>query len=724
MIPTTTQNTPRDLAATLVQIARERGISIEHLRAAQVLAESRQAWPGAFESRWSKWLAEGAKSVGLLARIAKISVQEALDLVEDGVLLVCKPPNAEGAVGVCGYDGREVRIVFTGTDERQRITPRELAGLVGPSSKPMDESPNSQYCWLIIEDLELSHEPGHTFRDRPVARLIALLQPERADIWVVGVFAFFVGLLSLATPIAVESLVNIVSFGRLLQPLVILSLMLFGFLAFASMLRGLQTFVVEIIQRRLFVRVVADLSYRFPRVSQDALGGHYGPELANRFFDIVTLQKVVAQLLLGGIALVLATAVGMVVLAFYHPWLLGFDILLLALTAGGVLVLGRGAIASGIDESKQKYRLAAWLEDLLRCRIGFKTAGASDFALDRANQMTAAYLASRRKHFNVLFRQLLFLLGLQAVAGTVLLGFGGWLVIRGQLTLGQLVAAELIVAIILGSSAKLGKHIEGFYDVVASVDKLGHLFDLEMESQAGLLAIRPGQGVSLRIKDVGHTLRGPWLEQGFSLNVEAGERVALLGRYSAGSTVLFDMLFGLRAPEAGHIEIEHADPRDLRLDVLRGIVALVRKIEVFDGTIAENIQLARPEVSMTDVRAALHAVGLLDDVLRLPNGIDTKLNAGGDPLLSTQLHLLMLARAIVGRPRLLLIDGVLDSLGDAQLNLVCGMLRQASREWTLLVATNRGEVAEQFARIIDAEQDPETPQAIGRSASPNSDPVV
>jgi len=494
-----------------------------------------------------------------------------------------------------------------------------------------------------------------------------------------------------------------VAFGRLLQPLLVLSLLLFGFLSFAAMMRGLQTFVVEIIQRRLFTRVAADLAYRFPRVRQSALDGHYGPELANRFFDIVTLQKVVAQLLLDGVAIVLATFVGMAVLAFYHPWLLGFDVLLLAIVVGGIVILGRGAISSGIDESKQKYRLAAWLEDLLRCPVSFKSAGASEFALDRANQITAEYLTARRQHFTVLFRQLVFILGLQAVAGTVLLGFGGWLVVQGQLTLGQLVAAELIVATILSSLAKLGKHIEGFYDVIAAVDKLGHLFDLEMESQDGLLAFRPTQGVRLRLTDVKHSKGEGWLTTGVAFDMSSGERVALLGSTSAGDSVLFDILFGMRHPEGGHVEIEHADPRDLRPDVLRRVVTLVRGVEIFEGTIVENIQLGRTGISTTDVRAALYAVNLLDDVLRLPDGLDTQLDPSGSPLLGTQRSLLMLARAIAGRPQMLLIDGALDTLGDGHLNHVCEKLRDPANGWTLLVATNRGEVAEQFDRIIDIE---------------------
>ncbi|MEZ6073656.1 MAG: ABC transporter ATP-binding protein [Pirellulales bacterium] len=186
-----------------------------------------------------------------------------------------------------------------------------------------------------------------------------------------------------------------------------------------------------------------------------------------------------------------------------------------------------------------------------------------------------------------------------------------------------------------------------------------------------------------------------------SIAAEPGEKIALLEDGQAGSTELFDILFGLKNPSSGHAEIEHMDPRDLRPDVLRHAVALVRGAEVFEGTIAENIQLGRADISMMDVRSSLYDVGLLEDVLRLPEGLDTRINGSGLPLSMTQRILLVLARAIAGRPRLLLIDGALDTLGDRQLSLVCESLQEGSRDWTLFVSTNRREVAERFDRVVD-----------------------
>ncbi|CAN0367287.1 unnamed protein product, partial [Ectocarpus sp. 4 AP-2014] len=202
----------------------------------------------------------------------------------------------------------------------------------------------------------------------------------------------------------------------------------------------IQTFVVEIIQRRLFARVAADLAFRLPRTERSGVAGAYGPELVNRFLDVATLQKVTASLMTDGISIVLATIVGMTVLGFYSPWLLGFDVLLLVVVIGGLLVLGRGAIGAAVKESKLKYKLTAWYEDIMRCQNGFKSSGGAAFANDRASVLTSQYLDYRKEHFSVFFRQVLFVLALQAVAGTVLLGVGGWLVIQGQMTLGQLVA--------------------------------------------------------------------------------------------------------------------------------------------------------------------------------------------------------------------------------------------------------------------------------------------
>ncbi len=529
---------------------------------------------------------------------------------------------------------------------------------------------------------------------KPASRLWRLLWPESRDIFVILIFSIVVGVLALATPISVEALVNTVAFGRLLTPLVVLSLVLFVFLALAAAIRALQAYAAELIQRRLFVRVVADLAHRLPNAKVAAFDHHAGPELLNRFFDVVTLQKVTATLLLDGATIVISTVVGMVVLGFYHPALLGFDVFLLLGVLLTVFVLGRGAVRTSIEESKVKYDVAAWLEELARNPITFKLQAGVDHAIEHADRLATEYVVARRSHFGIIMRQLIFALTIQSVAGTVLLGLGGWLVIQGQLTLGQLVAAELIVAVIVGSFAKAIKHLESFYDLLAAVDKLGHLFDIPLERNTGEGLGTSHAPLNVNVRQASYEYHHGHVNlQATSFQAQPGQRVALLGPPGSGKSTLLDILFALREATHGFIELDGIDIRSLRPAAVREAVTLARGVEIFAGTLVENIHLHRAGIGSRECRQALVAVGLWSEVQRLPDGLMTELQFSGAPLSRTQQVRLMLARALVSQPRLLLIDGLLDDLPDNLLDEVLpAVFLGDSPAWTLIVATGRAEV--------------------------------
>ena len=436
--------------------------------------------------------------------------------------------------------------------------------------------------------------------------------------------------------VAVESLVNTVAFGRFIQPLFVICLILLVFLGFEGVLRMMQAYLAELIQQRLFVRVVADLAYRLPRVRQSAYDEHHGPEMMNRFFDVMTIQKSAALLVLDGIALVLQVSIGLILLAFYHPLLLTLDLFLVAALGFMVVFLGHGAVATSIAESKAKYAVASWLEELARVPTLFRNADGPRRALIRADQLALGYVDARRRHFRVLLRQIAFALGLQAVSGSLLLGLGGWLVMQGQLTLGQLVAAELVLAVIVGSLTKLGKQLESFYDLLTAVDKVGHLFDLPMERAVGEIHMDGQDGATVSLRDASLTLQGATVIEKANLEVAAGELVALVGPAGSGKSMLLDLMHGLREPSHGYVMVDDVDIRSLQPAALRRHVTLVRGFEIVVGSIGENVHLDRDGVTGRNIREALAEVGLLEEIMALPEGLNTELLPSGSPLSESQ----------------------------------------------------------------------------------------
>jgi ABC-type bacteriocin/lantibiotic exporter with double-glycine peptidase domain len=521
------------------------------------------------------------------------------------------------------------------------------------------------------------------------------MRAEKHDLGAILVYALFLGVFTLTLPVAAQALVSTVAFGTLLQPLVVLTALLLGALVFSGTLRAAQTYVVEIVQRRIFLRVVADLSYRLPRVTRAALDRKDGPELVNRFFDTFTVQKSAATLLLDGLEITLTVLVGMLVLAFYHPLLLGLDIVLVLLVGGIVVGLGRRGTKTAIDESYRKYEMAAWLEELARHDALFKLGGGLRYAELRAEDLAGEYLDKRKKHFAVVFRQTIAVLALQAMANAAVLGLGGWLVIGRQLTLGQLVAAELIVTTVVASIAKVGKYLESYYDLIAAIDKLGHLTDLPLERVGGDACADVGlggRGATLSIEHVaGGYAGGATTLKDVSLTVAAGARVAIAGSTGAGKSLFVEMLSALRDPVSGRIVIDGHDLRDVDLASFRRKIAVVRS-EVISGSILENVRLGRSHVDTRAVREALATVGMLDDVDAMPEGIHTVLNAMGEPLSASQKMRLAIARSIAGAPSLLVLDDATDGLDPRVREPMLDKLFDAAQPWTLIVVSNDSRI--------------------------------
>ena len=675
-------------------------------------ADARRALEQAPETEPTERLSHVASALGMRIAWRRITVSEAAWMADAAVPIIAWSASSGCWLALHRHGALSARVWRSDRPDAGSVAMRhdQIAEALGQSGRNQPV----QFGIVTMPLPEAStHAHGHSAdgshgaeaAPTPVRRLLALMRPEAPELWSIGIFSAITGLLYLALPLAVNAFVSNLSFGArsgpFVQALLAIAIVLFVCLAVAGALRAIQHVAAEVVQRRIFVRLASDLSHRLPNVDLSSLEGVHAPELVNRFLEVVTVQKSAALLLLTGINLVLSAAIGLAVLAFYHPFLLGFAVALLLALATIVFVCGRGALPTSVRESMRKYQLVEWLEEIARHPLLFKGPGGAAFALARADDLVRGYLDARRDHFRILMRQIVGLLALEVAAGTALLGVGGWLVLNQQLTLGQLVAAEIIVSAIVAAIAKLGKQFEAWYDAVAAVDKLGYLIDLRLERAGGAAVEREG-GMRVRAQSLAYRRAGQ--QSGFAgvhLDVAGGERVALLGSRGSGSSTLLEVLIGLRMPTDGTVIVDDLDLPNWDLARLRSQAILLREGGVVMGSIADNLRLGVQGVSSFAMQAALDQAGLGEVVRSMPDGLQSRLLTGGLPLTGRQRIRLLVARALVMQPRLLLVDELLDGLDEASLVALVEVLTHPSRPWTLVVATRDARVATRIGRVVD-----------------------
>lgn len=642
------------------------------------------------------------KRFGLRFREMSGSFSDLLQLVSGSGPAMLRSENTNGHSFILVLQLERRGRVLINIDGLDRVVPqRELRRLL-----TADES---GYHWQLIQQMFASgdasrlhyenQDPGEPLT--PLKRFIALLKPEAQDIRTILIFSIVIGLLSLTTPLAVEAVVNTIAFGRYIQPLVVLSLIVFVFLAFRAGLNVLMTVVTEIIQRKLFVRTVEDLAYRLTRVPLSTWKHYHGPELVNRFFDIVNIQKITSKLLLDTLMLGLQTIIGLTVLAFYHPFLLGYDIGLLAMMTIILYFMGRNAVTTAKDESQLKYETAAWLQEIVRHPAAFKFNGGLGFAINRADELAAQYINHRQRHFRILIRQISFAMTMQVIAATVLLALGGYLVITAQMTLGQLVAAELIVTVILGSFAKLGKDLESFYDLMASVDKLGKLFDLPTEPSDKLnLARRPG-AYDLSLVDL-RLANGP--SSPTNVEFESSGAYAIYGGTETLRTHLLETMIGQTKPQGGHITLDGFRVDEIGAESLQAKISLIADIELFESTVDENLRMGRENIGSAEINEVVANLGFRQTLAALPKGFNSAIRICGHPLSQGEAIRLVLARALVAKPAVLFIDNLLDRLSDDDLEDVLSRLSFFQNDTTIIIGTGRKSIARWSTQCLDLRQ--------------------
>ncbi len=538
-----------------------------------------------------------------------------------------------------------------------------------------------------------------------IKRFFRLLELDRKDIGYIYVYAAFEGLIALSLPLGIQAVIGLIAGGAVSASLILLVAAITAATAMSGVLRVMQITVMENIQRRIFARSAFDIAYRIPRFRIELLSRYYTPELMNRFFDTLTLQKGVPKIILDLSTSAIQIFFGLLLISFYHPFFAFFGIGLLVFLFVIFRFTGPPGLETNLHVSKYKYETAYWLEELARAMTTFKLAGETNFHLKKVDYIVSRYLDFRKSHFGILLYQYGAFVLLKTVITAVFLLLGAVLVIENQINIGQFVAAEIVVLLTITSVDKMIMSMETIYDVLTGLEKLGFVTDLPIETDDGLCfpEIDKGAGLALQIKDLSFTYQGgskPALRN-VNLDIAPGERVCIAGYNGAGKSTLVQIISGLYSDFQGVVAYNGFPFKNLNMNSLREHIGDYCTQEgIFRGTILENITIGHNEVSVEDALWAAEKMRLDSYVSLLPEGYNTMLVSEGSNIAQGARTKIILARAVATRPRLLAMESFLRSLDQPDRAAIAEFLTDRSNPWTFVAVSNDPVLASRCDKIV------------------------
>lgn len=537
-----------------------------------------------------------------------------------------------------------------------------------------------------------------------LARLNLLIGLERRILAIIASYAVVIGSFALIVPLTVQELVNTFAFA--IQPVMIVTLVaiMLGALLLMGAFRVLQGRAVEILVQRIYTRLAVAFTEALPRFRENV----FLPQHTNTFIEAELLPRALVAMLVDLINVSVSGLIGMTILVMYHPYFLGYNLFLITGFLFLLTFFGRGGFRITQRVSQLHYQTFHWLQDIGINRLHFKSTDSLPLLLKKTDALVQEYVQARKRRSDILTgAQYKSAVIFQAFAHSGMIGLGGWLLSLGDITLGQFVAAEVIVGTLLLNLDMVARRMYAAIYAATSLQELSGLFEMPKEEVSGPIAHwlpNPTlQGVRLTCKDV--SFAGPdgaTLFDHFNLEVLPGEKICVLTGTSKSKTSLALLLAGLYHPAGGVIRYNDIDLRDVPITFVnrcRGLM-LDSHPTLFDGTLEENVTLRRPSIHFEDLSWALRFVELEDEIDALPQGLETLVHGNGANLSRSQVLRMLLARMIVTRPELLIFNGSLHNI-DPTLRLTL-LRRLCSKEepWSVVFVSNDPEVAQLVERRV------------------------
>ncbi len=524
----------------------------------------------------------------------------------------------------------------------------------------------------------------------PLKRFYHLLELDKKDVYQIFFYAIFAGLVSLSLPLGIQAIINFIQSGRVSASWIVLIILVVIGVALTGILSLMQLRITENLQQKIFVRSSFEFATRIPKIKFEELSDTYPPELANRFFDTMTIQKGTSKLLIDFSAALLQIIFGLILLSLYHPYFIVLGFLLFILLYLIFKLSYKPGLETSAKASKYKYKVAGWLQEMARNNYSFRNEINYDYALQKNDNYVSEYLNYRESLFNVLKRQFSQLIVFKIIITASLLSIGGYLVISQQMNIGQFVAAEIIILLVISSVEKIILSLETFYDVLTAVEKIGLVTDLDLEEDTINENKKCYTAITLEVENV--SLKFPETKSkilnDINLKIEQGERIFIEGANGSGKTTLIRILSGLLHPTSGSLYINDATFIKIDLKQYRSQIGSVIHGETpFEGSLLENIIFNDQSISPDDLKWAIDGVQLTTFVKSLPKSLETSLFPEGKKISSSNAQKILLARSIIHKPKILFYEDPTDTMDEKVANEIIDFITSQKNNWTIIVSS-------------------------------------
>jgi ABC-type bacteriocin/lantibiotic exporter with double-glycine peptidase domain len=549
----------------------------------------------------------------------------------------------------------------------------------------------------------------HVSLANAIKRFFSVIRIEKKEVSAIYFYAILSGLIQLSLPLGIQAIINFsqVAAGRTELPVSmwLLIFLVVGGVFVVGVVQVNQMKVVEKIQQRIFTRYAFEFTYKIPKFKVKEVDDYHLPELVNRFFDTVSLQKGLSNLLLDIPLAVIQVIFGLILLSLYSPLFVLLGLLLIIILYLVLYLTAKKGLDASLRESDFKYSVASWIEELARTFKSFKVGGKQNLHLKKTDDLVVGYLESRTHHFDVLKFQYWSLIVFKLLITATMLIVGAVLLIEQQLNVGQFIAAEIVIITVLAAVEKLILSLDKAYDVLTSLEKLSKVTDRELEENGTLVFDEKQNGVNIQLANLsfGFTPEKKVLQH-INLDIKVGDKVCITGDVASGKSVLLELFTGAFPVTDGTMLVNGIPIGNYDIESYRKQLGVFyHEQDIFYGSLYDNITMGDTSIKHSHLMELSRVVGLTNYIEMLPKGFNTVLHPTGKGMSSIIAKKILLLRAFASSPKLLLLDEPFEIAGGENFEAITNYLLSL-QDTTIIVVTGDRNFASKSDLVVQMEK--------------------